>query len=129
MLNTKKNGRVTLKLENVQEGMYVVGKDDYYEGLVGTIDVIRRDKTKFETENDTEMEIVVDFVETDDIEESHPELNGTSVDQLIMGEDELIFFPEGLENDGYDIEGNEYTLNDVISKYKDYDKKIKQEYL
>ena len=118
-----------MKLDEIQEGMYVVGKDDYYEGLVGTVDVIRRDKSEFETENNTELEIVVDFVETDDIEESHPDLNGTSVDQLIMGEDELVFFPEGLENNGYDIEGNEYTLNDVISKYKDYDKKIKQEFL
>lgn len=113
-----------MKVEDIQDGMQVVGKDDYYQGLAGHIDVVRTNKEEFESENEGDIEIVVDFIETDDMSKTHPDLNGTGVDQLFMGEDELIFFPDGFDQMGYDIEGNTYQFDEVIHPYKGYKKKF-----
>lgn len=114
-----------MKLENIEVGMFVVGnEEEYYEGLGGYIAEIRKDKKSFETENDTEYEIVVNFIETGDMGVTHPGLNGTGVSQVIMGEDELIFFPEGLKGDGIDSKGDVFPLAKALSTYKGYKEKI-----
>lgn len=116
-----------MDLDQIKEGMFVVGKDDYYEGLVGVITEVRHDKADFETENETELEIVVDFVETSDMERTHPFLNGTSVEMLIMGEDELYYFPNGLDEAGFDLENNMCMLKDVIVKTTGYEQLVKEQ--
>ncbi|HDR7922675.1 hypothetical protein [Bacillus paranthracis] len=81
-------------LPQVESGMEVVAlKDSDYKGLFGTIDAVLYGKDK-ETENDTVLDIVVTFKEEEGrkIEETHPHLNGTSICEVIMGEDELGFF-------------------------------------
>lgn len=80
-------------LPQVEAGMEVVAlKDSDYEGLFGTIDAVLYGKDK-ETENDTVLDIVVTFKEEEGrkIDETHPHLNGTSICEVIMGEDELDF--------------------------------------
>ena len=104
-----------IKMDEIAEGMLVVGKwNDDYEGLVGFIDEVRRDANERETQNETKLELVIDFYETSDLSISHSHLNGTSVDQLFLGEDELVFFPNGTDGPGFDMEGNEYVFEDCV---------------
>ncbi|MFJ8531195.1 hypothetical protein [Bacillus sp. NPDC094106] len=95
---TNKFTKVELKayplLPQVEAGVEVVAlKGSDYEGLFGTIEAVHYGNEK-ETENDTVLDIVVTFEEEDGrkIEETHPHLNGTSICEVIMGEDELGFF-------------------------------------
>lgn len=111
--------------DDLFNGMVVVAKKDSdYEGLVGHIQTIRTDKNEFETENDTELEIVCDLYETNDMSMTHGHLNGTSICQLIMGEDELIFFKDDIHDIGYDWENKSYQFSDVIYTCNEYRKKI-----
>lgn len=115
-----------MKLESIQAGTYVVATDEYYEGLVGVIKEVRSDKSTFESENETELEIVVNLIETQNMDVTHPDLNGTSTDLLIMGEDELIFFPDGLSEKGKNILGETFELKNVIHKSEGYGDIIKE---
>lgn len=117
---------IHMKLESIQAGTYVVATDEYYEGLVGVIEEVRSDKSTFETENETELEIVVNLIETQNMDVTHPDLNGTSTDLLIMGEDELIFFPDGLSEKGRNISGETFELKNVIHKSEGYGDIIKE---
>lgn len=78
-------------LNKIEVGMSVIalpGSD--YEGLEGVIsDIYYGDKR--ETENDTIVDIEVDFKHVVPVEETHPHLNGTGIDGVMMGEDELAF--------------------------------------
>lgn len=119
-----------MKLEDIQDYMLVVANgEDYYDGLVGETKIVRRDKKEFETENETAYEIVTDFLPTDNMDETHPDLNGTSVEELIMGEEDLIYFPNGWEQEGYDIKGNAYRFEDVMLQNEEYKEKVKCSHL
>lgn len=79
-------------------------KQESYEGLKGTITEIRYGN-KRETENNSIVEIIVDFDELlhQSVDESHPHLNGTSIGQVVMCEETLgIYFdanpPRTLDN-------------------------------
>ena len=117
-----------MKLTNIEENMLVVGKPgDYYEGLAGTITEVRRDRANFETENESAYEIMTDFSETNDMSKTHSDLNGTGVTDLIMGEDELVYFPKGHLDKGFDIDGNEFQFDQLINKHPNYMDKITEE--
>lgn len=84
------------KLGLIQEGIRVIGlKGSDYEGLEGTIDEFQYGAEK-ETENETILDIHVDFEEPEfsSVEDTHPHLNGTSISDVICGEDELGFIFE-----------------------------------
>lgn len=81
-------------LPQAEAGLEVVAlKGSDYEGLFGTIDDVLYGKDK-KTENETVLDIIVTFKEEEGrgIAETHPHLNGTSICEVIMGEDELAFF-------------------------------------
>lgn len=81
------------QLEKIQVGMYVVAlANSDYTGLNGVVTEILYGNDK-ETENDSILDIYVDFQEMDygSIESTHPHLNGTGIGQVICGEDELGF--------------------------------------
>lgn len=81
------------KLELIERGMNVIGlKDSDYEGLKGHISDIKYG-TNMESENESILDIYVNFVEMDNvsIDTTHPHLNGTSISEVICGEDELGF--------------------------------------
>ena len=123
-------GANNMKLEDIQDCMLVVANgEDYYDGLVGETQIVRRDKKEFETENDSQYEIVTDFLPTDNMKVTHPDLNGTSVADLIMGEEDLIYFPNGWEQEGYDSKGNTYHFEDVILQNEAYKEKVKCSHL
>lgn len=78
-------------LPKIEVGMTVVAlPDSDYEGLGGVITDILYGETR-ETENETILDIVVDFEEYAPIEKTHPHLNGTGISGVMMGEDELAF--------------------------------------
>lgn len=85
-----------MKLEDIRVGMKVVAIDESYKGLEGVITDIKHGDQK-ETENETVCDIYVDFNESFDMLVTHPQLNGTTVSQVIMGDDELAYFQD--END------------------------------
>ena len=91
-------------LSKITADMEVVAlNNNYYEGLEGYIDEIRYGDDR-ETENDGILEIVVSFIPTGDLEKTHPQLNNTSVDMVIMAEELLGFKFD--DSDVYlDIEG------------------------
>lgn len=74
----------------------VANANSPYEGLHGEITEIRSGEEK-ETENEVELEIVVDFEEVPDMDTKYSILNGTTIDQVIMDEETLnFFFDDGL---------------------------------
>lgn len=80
-------------LEQIKIGLSVTGIEvSDYKGLQGVITDIKYGQDK-ETENETVLDIYVDFEEPEysSVEETHPHLNGTSINQVICGEDELGF--------------------------------------
>ncbi|MFF2532343.1 hypothetical protein ACFVS2_25875 [Brevibacillus sp. NPDC058079] len=80
-------------LPQIEVGMRVLATDETnYAGLFGSITEIRYGDQK-ETENDTILEIVVDFEQPENLnlEETNPGLNGTGIDQIIMSEEDLGF--------------------------------------
>lgn len=114
-----------MKLEHIEEGMLVVGTEEY-QGLGGYIREVERDVENFETENESACEIVVDFIEPADLSVTHPELNGTGVDHVIMGEDELIYFPEGPNQPGTVITGITHQFDDVLLNEAGYKEDVCQ---
>jgi hypothetical protein len=94
---TIKFSKVELKafphLESIQSGLAVIAlKGSDYEGLKGRISEVKYGADK-ETENETILDIYVDFEEPEytSVETTHPHLNGTSISDVICGEDELGF--------------------------------------
>lgn len=84
-------------ISQIEIGMRVIANDlSYYKGLKGTITEIRYGNEK-ETDNDTILEIIVDFEEPQygSLEHLYPELNGTSIGQVIMDEESLGFYFNG----------------------------------
>lgn len=82
-------------------GEVIALKDSMYDGLKGVIDEVRYGMAK-ETENDVILEIVVTYEGTDEeVAISHPQLNGTSICDVIMGEDELGFIMEARSHEIY----------------------------
>lgn len=76
-------------------------KGSMYDGLKGVIEEIRYGDER-ETENDCILDIVVTYHATDEeVAISHPQLNGTSICEVIMGEDELGFIIEAINRDTY----------------------------
>lgn len=81
------------KLNEIEEGLTVVANEaSYYEGLIGVIAEVRYEEDERETENDTILEIVVDFEEVENMDDKYSALNGTSVSQVIMDEESLNFY-------------------------------------
>lgn len=82
-------------LSKIEIGMEVIAlPDSDYNGLGGVItDILYGDKR--ETENETIVDIVVDFEEFAPVEKTHPHLNGTGISGVMMGEDELAFHIDG----------------------------------
>lgn len=81
------------KLALIASGLKVIGlKGSDYEGLEGCISEVKYG-TDRETENETVLDIYVDFEEPEyaSVETTHPHLNGTSISDVICGEDELGF--------------------------------------
>lgn len=84
------------KLQNRDfQGMEVVALDNnLYRGLKGEVVEVRSGKEK-ETGNEGEYEIIVDFDEPPNYLKDYPELNGTSLSEVIMNEYELGFYLTG----------------------------------
>lgn len=88
-------------LPKIEVGMAVVAlPDSDYEGLGGVVTDILYGEAR-ETENETILDIVVDFEEHAPLEKTHPHLNGTGIGGVMMGEDELAFV--------FDVEGTYLT--------------------
>lgn len=117
-----------MNLEQIKRSIFVVSKDDSYEGLFGEIISVEDDPENFETENDCALEITVNFIPTKNIKKTHDHLNETSVENVFMCEDELVYFFEGLENYGCDVFGKKFTLEEVINDYGNYKKDILNSY-
>ncbi|BCO16097.1 hypothetical protein_gp044 [Bacillus phage vB_BceM_WH1] len=82
-------------------GEVIALKDSMYDGLKGVIEEVRYGEER-ETENDCILDIVVTYHATDEeVAISHPQLNGTSICEVIMGEDELGFLIEAINRDSY----------------------------
>lgn len=94
MIQFKENEVSTYPLlEQIKIGLSVIGLQvSDYNGLNGVIKDIKYGQDK-ETENETILDIYVDFEEPEysSIEKTHSHLNGTSINQVICGEDELGF--------------------------------------
>jgi len=79
-------------LDKIEVGMNVVAlPESSYEGLGGVITDILYGENR-ETENETILDIVVDFEAFSPLETTHPHLNGTGIEDVFMGEDELAFY-------------------------------------
>jgi hypothetical protein len=90
---TKVEEKAYPKLGQIEVGLQVIAlKECDYEGLTGRICDIKYGKDK-ETENETILDIYVDFEEHDyaSVESTHPHLNGTGISEVICGEDEVGF--------------------------------------
>lgn len=78
-------------LSKIEVGQSVIAlPDSDYNGLAGVITEILYGEER-ETENETILDIVVDFEEVEPLEKTHPHLNGTGIGNVFMGEDELVF--------------------------------------
>lgn len=108
----------------IQEGMLVVCVDDMYEGLAGYIDSTEPDPEGSDND-DLESSVIVDLTETKDMSKTHPDLNGTGVEQLYMGIEELIYFPDGKDQKGYDLQGKTYIFDEILA---DYPKRVKNNF-
>lgn len=102
------------------ETLVVVKAGDTYEKLAGWVTEVRTNKDDFVTENEIDAEIEVSLSETYNMEETHPNLNGTGISDLVMDIEELIFFPNGKDHIGYDSDGKEYNFIDSIHPSFDY---------
>lgn len=84
-------------LPKIEVGMRGIATEESdYKGLEGTVSEIRYGDQR-ETENDTILEIIMDFEEPThgSLEELYPVLNGTGIEQVIMGEDMMGFYFDG----------------------------------
>lgn len=102
-------------LSQIQVGMDVIAlPDSDYNGLTGVITDILYGETR-ETENETIVDIVVDFNDEGPLEKTHPHLNGTGVGGVMMGEDELAF---DLNNNGVFVSGKGQLYCEDCSELK-----------
>lgn len=102
-------------LSQIQVGMDVIAlPDSDYNGLTGVITDILYGETR-ETENETIVDIVVDFNDEGPLEKTHPHLNGTGVGGVMMGEDELVF---DLNNNGVFVSGKGQLYCEDCSELK-----------
>ncbi|MCU7667247.1 hypothetical protein [Bacillus thuringiensis] len=99
-----------MTLEDLKPGTEIVAIEAYYSGLMGSVShVLSGDEKETENEGD---EIFVDLEKVEDMEKKYPELNGTGVEQLIMGiEDIAIILEDGT---ALDFEGNIHLPQDLI---------------
>ena len=108
-------------LEKIEIGLRIIAINSYYDGLYGTISDIKYGEDK-ETENEGILDIYVDFEEPENgtLEELYPQLNGTGIDMVIMGEEQLGFFfddaPLSVSINGKAVCPNCYTEMDVINE-------------
>ena len=108
-------------LEKIEIGLRVIAINSVYDGLYGTIADIKYDQDK-ETENESILDIYVNFEEPKNgtLEELYPQLNGTGIDMVIMGEDELGFFfddaPLAVSINGKTICPNCYKEIDIVNE-------------
>lgn len=88
------------KFEGIQDievgGFVRANENTVYDGLIGTIIELRYGEEK-ETDNDSILEIIVDFEEKQNMDQLYPELNGTSVKSVIMGEDDLHYYDRSMK--------------------------------
>lgn len=92
-------------LNKLSQYIRVIGlKGSDYEGLIGVIDTVLVGSER-QTKNECEADIIVNFEESHEgpIEHTHPHLNGTSIEQVVMAEDELGFYIEPRFNDVVNI--------------------------
>lgn len=115
-----------MELTAINEGLLVIATEEMYQGLAGVIEEVRRDKEAFETENGTDYEIVVNFIETPDMDLSHPELGGTGGEYVLLGEEDLIYFPNGFQADGETLEGERHSFEDAIDPSPGYSDSVRQ---
>lgn len=110
--------KITLK--DIENGMLVVAlPETTYGRLEGVIShVLVGEQRETENEGAFDADIYVDFTETDNMNRTHLWLNSTAVDQVIMDAEELIFFPNGQEEKGFDINGMSYDYQDVAFPYE-----------
>lgn len=102
-------------LSQIQVGMDVIAlPDSDYNGLTGVITDIHYGETR-QTENETIVDIEVDFNDEGSLEETHPHLNGTGVGGVMMGEDELVF---DLKNNGVFVSGKGQLYCEDCSEIK-----------
>lgn len=102
-------------LSQIQVGMDVIAlPDSDYNGLTGVITDILYGETR-QTENETIVDIEVDFNDEGPLEETHPHLNGTGVGGVMMGEDELVF---DLNNNGVFVSGKGQLYCEDCSELK-----------
>lgn len=94
------------KIHNTFSAKVVGLKDTDYEGLTGFIESIHSGIDR-QTENDSKLDIVVTFSELEHVtlNESHPHLNGTSIADVILGEDEIGFYKNEEDDFSFTIEG------------------------
>lgn len=103
-----------LTIETLNPGDRVIGTEDHYSGLLGHVDKILFGKDK-QSENEEPFDIVVDFEPVADMDRLYSELNGTGVDQLFMGLDQIALVDDkGVT--ALDAEGNVHLVNDLIRK-------------
>lgn len=78
-------------LSKIEVGQSVIAlPESDYKGISGVITEILYGESR-ETENETILDIVVDFDTDLPLEDTHPHLNGTGIGNVFMGEDELAF--------------------------------------
>lgn len=124
-------------LAKIEEGMEVIAMNDsYYVGLKGHICDIKYDEDK-ETDNEDILDIYVDFEVpthvTDGLSEYkaydaaqeyldkyYPELNGTSIGEVIMGEDMLGYKFDQDSEDFISITGNKISPVTFCEIEKDF---------
>lgn len=108
-------------LDKIQVGMNVIAlPESSYEGLGGVVTDILYGENR-ETENETILDIVVDFEEFAPLHKTHPHLNGTGIDNVFMGEDELAFY---IDNTFVSAKGQLYCeecheLKDKVVQYSE----------
>jgi hypothetical protein len=100
-----------MTIDDLYNGVKVIAIEDYYSGLIGCVSHILSGDEK-ESENECEHDIYVNFAEVENMREKYPELNGTGVDQLIMGIDEIAIILE--DGTAVDFEGNIHMVHELI---------------
>lgn len=111
-----------MNIKTFKLGMLAVGKKDTdYNGLLGEITHVTKTNSGYQYQ--------IKFVKTQKMNTTHPHLNFKRIDNVILDEEDLIFFPETWLNDGIDSEGNNYTFTDVICTYPNYQEFVQDCYL
>ncbi|WP_182101730.1 hypothetical protein [Niallia taxi] len=109
-----------ITLSQIERGMLVVAiPNTTYGRLEGYVShILVGEERETENEGTFDADIYVDFIETDNMNRTHLWLNNTAVDQVIMDAEELIFFPNGKEEKGFDFNGLSYNYEDVAFPYE-----------